>query len=175
VREKDSETAPQVDFIIIHLCELEPLANPNAAAEEMREKEQTIVFEGGTPIRFSFATNVGEGPHPMSPPATFQELPELLVLADFGSEAGNHYDKMFRAIFAFDFKSKQVSVFPQSWFNEGSYDFGYQWITRVQREKESGQIVGEGIRLGNFRLDHSAKQIKEWLHKDAFYHPEYEL
>jgi hypothetical protein len=63
-------------------------------------------------------------------------------------------------------------VLPQKWFNGGKYDFGYQWITRVQRDPRTGQIVGEGIRLGNFLLDRSGTEIQEWLHEDIFYHPE---
>jgi hypothetical protein len=154
--------------------ELRPFANAEAAAERMRTEKRKVVFEGGDPLVFEFLSTTGEGIHSISPPIPFLELPELLVLADFGSEGSNHFDKMFRAIFAFNFRMRQVSVIPQQWFNEGNYDFGYQWITRVQRD-EAGQIVGEGIRLGNFRLDQSATQVQEWLHKDAFYHPEHEL
>jgi hypothetical protein len=174
-RKRESNATPRITFQILHLSELRALPDPQSVADEMRKKKQTIVFEGGNPIAYEFLSNASEGTHAIDPPLPFLELPEVLVLADFGSEDGNHFDKMFRAIFAFDFKARQVSVIPQRWFNEGSYDFGYQWITRVQREEKTGQIVGEGIRLGNFRLDRSATQVQEWLHKDAFYHPEYEL
>ena len=85
------------------------------------------------------------------------------MLADYGLEAGNHFDTMFRAIFAIDFAAGRVSVLPQRWYNEGPYDFTYQWITRVQREPATGRIVGEGIRLGYFRLDASGTQVEAWL------------
>jgi hypothetical protein len=166
---------PRVTFVILQLHKLRPYGDANAVAEEMRVAKRRLSFDGGDPVAFEFRTDISAGSHWVSPPAAFQALPETLVLGDYGPEAGNHFDKMFRAIFAFDFKAGRVTVLPQRWFNEGSYDFGYQWITRVQREQKTGQIVGEGIRLGNFRLDPSATQIQEWLHKDVFYHPEHEL
>jgi hypothetical protein len=175
-REAGTPSTPaRITFLILALNELRPLADLEAVAAEMRAKKERMLFEGGDPVVYEFPSNLTEGTHALAPPPPFLELPELLVLADYGPETGNHFDKMFRAIFAFDFKARRVSVIPQRWFNEGSYDFGYQWITRVQREDKTGQIVGEGIRLGNFRLDQSATQIQEWLHKDVFYHPEHEL
>ena len=170
---EESSTTPCITFTLLHLNELRPLGDPVTAGEQMRAAKHKILFDGGTPAAYEFPSNVPEGTHAISPPAPFLDLPELLVLGDFGPESGNHFDKMFRAL-VFNFKSREVSVLPQRWFNEGNYDFGYQWVTRVQREDRTGQIVGEGIRLGNFRLDRSGTQVEEWLHKDAFYHPEHE-
>ena len=174
-REREASPPARITFLILALDGLRPLADLNAVADEMRTKKDRIIFEGGDPFVYEFSSNVSEGIHTLAPPPPFLELPELLVLADYGPEGGNHFDKMFRAIFAFDFKANRVTVIPQRWFNEGTYDFGYQWITRVQREEKTGQIVGEGIRLSNFRLDQSGTQIQEWLHKDVFYHPEHQL
>jgi hypothetical protein len=174
-REPEASTPARITFLILVLSDLRPLTDLDVVAAEMRSKKERILFEGGSPVSYEYSSNVSAGSHTLAPPAPFLELPEILVLADYGPETGNHFDKMFRAIFAFDFKARRVSVIPQRWFNEGSYDFGYQWITRVQREEKTGRIIGEGIRLGNFRLDQSATQIQEWLHKDVFYHPEHEL
>jgi len=175
-RERGATIAPpRITFVILNLSQLRAYSDREAAAETLKNRKAYVAYEGGDPVVFEALTNMEEGIYPISAPQPFLELPEVLVLADYGSEAGNHFDKLFRAIFAFDFKGGQVTVFPQRWFNEGSYDFGYQWITRVQREPASGRIVGEGIRLGNFRLDRSATQVEEWLHRDAFYHPEHEL
>jgi hypothetical protein len=173
-QEYDKDEIPKIEFTIIDLVALKPFRDDLEIAREIRSKKERFRFEGGTPRIYDFSTTVHEGVHRISPPPEFTGLPEVLVLADFGPKeaASNHWDKMCRAIFAFDFKAEQVTVLPQQWFNEGNYDFGYQWITRVQREPKSGQIVGEGIRLGNFKLDQSGTQIQEWLHQDVFYHPE---
>lgn len=171
-RQRNANSPAQIVFRILHLNELAPLEDLEAAATEMRAESGRILFHGGNPTAYEFGSSVSEGTHALAPPAQFLDLPELLVIGDYGPQSGNNYDKMVKAIFAFDFKGRQVSVIPQSWFNQGPYDFGYQWITRVQREVNTGQIVGEGIRLGNFLLDQSGAQVQEWLHKDVFYHPE---
>jgi hypothetical protein len=61
-----------------------------------------------------------------------------------------------------------IEVLPQDWFNDRSFDFGYQWITRIARDPQSGQLVGEGIRLRPFALDESGTRIKEWLKVNPF-------
>ena len=77
---------------------------------------------------------------------------------------------MCSAIFAFNFKTATVEVIPQDWFNNGQYDFGYQWITRVGRDSKTKRIFGEGIRLGFFRLDETGRNIEKWLRNDPFYY-----
>lgn len=63
----------------------------------------------------------------------------------------------------------RVEVIPQDWFNQGDFDFGYQWVTRVVREPKTGSIVGEGMRMGVFQLDESGRQVSRWLIEDRFY------
>lgn len=175
-RESEPAVAPaRITMIMLQLDDLQPYPDSDTAAEEMRASRRRAAFRGGTSIVFEVSTDVRKGTHPMSPPPSFRELGEILVLADFGPVASNHLDKMARAIFALDFQAGRLSVLPQRWFNNGKYDFSYQWITRVQREEATGYIVGEGVRLGNFRLDRSGTRIREWLHEDAFYHPAREL
>ena len=173
-QERNNIEAPKIVFTILDLIALIPFTDHQKIAAEIKGQKKRVWFQGGAPRVYDVSTTIEEGMHRISPPEEFTVLPEVLVLADFGPKeaASNHWDKMYRAIFAFDFKARQVAVLPQKWFNEGNYDFGYQWITRVQREPKSGQIVGEGIRLGNFKLDTSGSQIQEWLNQDAFYHPE---
>ena len=165
--------APGIAFTVFTLSALVPFDDPLMKAKVIRGKKTKVGFQGGNPLFYKASTTLSEGVHSISPPAEFPELPEILVLADYGPAAiaSNHWDKMYRAIFAFDFRLRQVTVIPQTWFNQGAYDFGYQWITRVQRDPETGQIVGQGIRLGEFRLDSTGAQIQEWLLKDPFYRP----
>jgi len=154
---------PGVEFTILSLDDLQPLTDRRAAVAAMRSSDRPMAFEGGHPVVFEVPTDIGEGVHAMATPPALRDVPEILVLADYGSVSGNHFDTTFRAIFALDFKAGQVTVLPQRWFNEGNFDFGYQWITRVQREPATGRIVGEGIRIGYFRLDASGTQLEAWL------------
>ena len=172
-QEHHKDEVPRILITLLDLDALVPFKNHREIAGEIRSKEERIRFQGGTPTVYEFPTTIDEGVHSISPPAEFTDIPELLVLANFGFQktTSNQWDKMCRAIFVFDFQTRQVTVLPQKWFNEGSYDFGYQWIARVQREPQSGQIVGEGVRLRNFKLDPSGTQIQEWLLPDIFYYP----
>ena len=108
-----------------------------------------------------------EGSHHINPPEDYASFEETLVLADH-LPGSNGFDKMSRAIFAFNWLRKEMTVIPQDWFNQGNYDFGYQWITRVARLSDGG-IVGDGIRLGAFELDETGKQVKRWITSDPFH------
>jgi len=50
-------------------------------------------------------------------------------------------------------------LYPQDWFNDAGFDHGYQWVTRVVRNPSTGQIHGEGIRIGPFVLDASLNRL----------------
>lgn len=164
-----------IAFYIISLNNLMALENPVKEIDFMRKNNISIKFNGKS-ISCNFKTYLEAGTYPINFPIEFQELTELLVLADYGplTAVSNHFDKMYRAIFSFDFNVNNVTVYPQNWFNNGSYDYGYQWITRVQRDNNTGLIIGEGIRLGNFLLDSTSTNIKKWLKSDSFFHPEQE-
>jgi hypothetical protein len=163
---------PHVLFVLLSLSRLSPIADLPAAAAEMRQRKEGLRLASAPDATYQFMTSVDEGVHRMATPEVFNSLPDLLVLADFGSSELE--GSQVRAIFDFSFKRHQVTVLPQKWFNIAGYDVGYQWIARVQRGSRSGQIVGEGVRLGTFRLDPSGTQIEDWLHRDDFSHPERE-
>lgn len=115
---------------------------------------------------WEFKTWTTPGLHSFEIPYDWSPFEETLVLADYGDS--NHYETSARAIYVFDWMKRQVEVIPQDWFNTGNYDFGYQWITRVARRTD-GSIVGDGIRLGQFQLDETNRQVKKWLTTNPFY------
>ncbi len=148
------------------LSSLQPIADPFATAVSMREKKL-----GWAPLPASQHWEIS--PHlqagsqfPLGIPHDWSHFEETLVLANHADSNG--FDRMARAILVFDWLKRQVEVFPQDWFNNGSYDFGYQWITRVARRSD-GKIVGDGIRLGSFELDASNRQIEKWTAQNPFY------
>lgn len=171
----DANLNPMVVFDLLTLAALLPAQSAESAGAELKANRQRLRYEGGLPIRYELVSSIDAGMHEIVPPPEFAELSETLVLADFGPSrvSSNFSDRMSRAIFSFNFPDRQLEVIPQDWFNGGGYDFGYQWITRVDRDPTTGRIVGEGIRLGSFRLDSSGRQIEKWLHTDPFYRPNY--
>ena len=54
-----------------------------------------------------------------------------------------------------------IHNYPQDWFNKGDADFGYQWITRAIRNPKTNLIEGQGIRISEFILDDTNRQIKK--------------
>jgi len=174
-RNSDNPTAnPIVHFDIIDLCTLSPIAHPEMEAERMRKEKLHCVFQNIPHPEFTYFSTIPHGLHDLANvPQAFTQIKETLVLADYCPEGktSNNFDQMCRAIFVFDFVSARVNVLPQDWFNKGNYDFGYQWITRVTRDSKTGRILGEGIRLGFFRLDETGRTIEEWLVRNPFYGP----
>jgi hypothetical protein len=65
-------------------------------------------------------------------------------------------------------KDSNFEIIPQDWFNKGTFDYGYQWISRVAREPKTGRIIGEGVRLGIFKLDKSMRNIDKWINKETY-------
>lgn len=137
--------------------------------------ESRRLFTLAQPIAaMEISTNLSDGSHVVAVPERLRGLGELLLLAPSTAQGRtqNHYREMHATRWILDTGTGALEVVPQDWFNEGSYDVGYQLITRAARLLDTGEIVGEGIRLGVFVLDSSHRQIAEWLVTDIFYHPE---
>ena len=122
------------------------------------------------------STTLADGLHRIAIPTVLQDLGELLILAHSTADGRRqkHCDQRHLRLWVLDTASGTLDITPQDWFNQGPYDFGYQWVTRMARLPGSDDIVGEGIRLGVFRLDPTRRHVAEWLVADTFYHPERE-
>ncbi len=168
----DSDPFSTVEFQLLDLCALAPAKDRFRAAEELRSARESVSYRGVPVARMSYATYLSPGTHSLEEvPTDFASLGEILVLANHAprEQTTNVPSPPSLAILAFDFNAKSVTVMPQDWYNRGSYDFGYEWVTRVARHPGTGHIFGEGIRLGFFRLDESGTNIDEWLVKDHFH------
>jgi len=164
-REAGEKESKRIVFDSFPLSSLQSVSDPLATAAELREKKLGIAPLPASQ-HWEFSPRLEPRVHTFSLPHNWSRFEETLVLADHAESNG--YDKMARSIFAFDWRKEQVEVLPQDWFNDGKYDFGYQWITRVARRTD-GSIVGDGIRLGRFELDDTCRQVKKWLTQDPFY------
>jgi hypothetical protein len=164
--EGGSKESRLIEFHIVAFNEMRAIPDPFSAAKEMRERKEFT-----TPITSTAFLSINpwmaQGEYPLKCSDQFSRFEETLVLADHQS-GGNGWDKAYRAIFVFDWVQRKITILPQDWFNDGKYDFGYQWIARVARTT-TGSIVGDGIRLGSFELDESGKQVKHWLAQNEFH------
>lgn len=62
-------------------------------------------------------------------------------------------------------RESEIQIVPQTWFTSGSYDFGYQWVTRITRDPVTKNIVGDGIRINGFILDPTGTRFMGWLNE----------
>lgn len=163
---------PVIRFLLIGLDRLAVISAPEESSIRMRKEKSPIFFEAEEYDIFECPTTYPEGEFSVAVPEAFERLPEVLALADFGPEdsQSNGYNQMYRAIFVVNFSEGSISVVPQDWFNQGSFDFGYQWVTRVQRDEKTGLIVGEGIRISSFTLNSTGKQLRKMGRRDVYYH-----
>lgn len=140
---------------------LEPIANVEEVCEGMDSTKEAAYFAEGVIDSVSIRAALDEGEHRQEFPESLRSLDELLVLDSLEG----------LKLLVVNPPTDSLTVFPQDWFNKGDFDFGYQWVTRVARDKDSGVIFGEGIRLGVFELDESNRSIARWLAKEPFYGP----
>ena len=165
-------TDPRVCFEIVDLANVDPIDDPYAAAPAIYREEKRSHYRGASVCEFVFRTCVRPGVHELGRvPPDLVAIGEVLVLAEHGRKITDVFGlgRPHMAIFAFQFTQSRVEVIPQDWFNNGDYDFGAQWITRVARKPQSNRIFGEGIRLGFFRLSKSGRNVEEWLTADPFH------
>ncbi len=164
----ENETGPErtLEFRAIRIAELTPIPHPATAAREMRVQRDRVcglpAYEG-----FSYPVFQAPGNHQVTSPDLFTKFHESIALSDYQPGA-NGFDRMYRAVFVFDWLKRSVEVTPQDWFNQGNYDFGYQWISRMCR-LNNGRLAGDGVRLGTFELDATGRQIARWLSQSEGY------
>jgi hypothetical protein len=59
-------------------------------------------------------------------------------------------------------RKNEVEIFPLDWFNDGDFDHGYEWITRIVRDLATGNILGEGIRIYPFIMKPNGEFV-DWI------------
>jgi hypothetical protein len=148
-----------VVFQFHDLDALMPLRDVRAACEQISGGLVSTVSVAPPLDQFGLSIKLGAGSHAIALPEWITAIGELLVLIDGPDGA---WDRGDRRIWSIRPDRGELIVLPQDWFNNGSHDFGYEWITRVARD-DSGRIIGDGVRIGPFRLDETGRQLDTWL------------
>ena len=150
-------------FRILDADQLQPISDPVAACEEMKQAGINVYTAGGEIARFTMTTDLEEGFLRIPFPDAIHTLPEILLLGH-STAIKKDPNQMGLCIYSAWPAAGTVEVFPQDWFNHADYDFGYQWVTRVARDPITRRIFGEGIRLGGFVLEETNRSIERWVH-----------
>jgi hypothetical protein len=154
-----------VRFTLLTLEALSEIEEAEVVARKLSIERGFASYHGGMSSVFEFETLLEEGVYPIAAPLGYRDVPEILVLADFGQLKKVLPDRdSHRAIFAFDFPTDRVAVLPQKWYNH-DYDDGENWIIQVCRDAESGHIVGVQKRNGVFQLSSQGTDLERWLER----------
>jgi hypothetical protein len=147
-----------IEIFLLEIADLAPLEKTIAEAPMPRAQGPRVIFNGGLIASIIVPASLQTGLNRFVFPLPFRALDEILVLGDNTSIPGT---SMKRSIYCLRPKDGNIEVLPQDWFNQGDFDFGYQWITKVVRDPDSGRISGTGIRLKSFILDESGCQVEQ--------------
>lgn len=149
-----------VRLLVIDPTLLMPLRNNlDSLYERMNAEKKYIVLGGDGLANLSLPTTNAADELSIKFPSQVQSIKELLILCHSSGVADKGLDNLALLV-AYPAESK-YRLYPQDWFNEGSFDYGYQWATRVVRNPLTGHIHGEGVRIKPFVLDDSLRLLRE--------------
>jgi len=93
-------------------------------------------------------------------PQPLRHIDELLILCHSSAVAESpDWRSNNLALLIARPSANNFQLLPQDWFNSASFDFMYQWVTRVARDPRTGRIHGEGVRINSFVLDETLRNI----------------
>jgi hypothetical protein len=161
---KKGNTAP-VHMAAIDCRQLAPLDNPGQICAGLPLGGAWRVA-GGVIAELDIPTTE-IGSQKLEFPSPLAGLDEILILANSSAVNQGDRTRMDECLLIAQPRLGTVEFIPQDWFNDGGFDFDYQWVTRVARDPQTGCVVGDGIRLGTFMLDESCRHIRKWLSRRA--------
>lgn len=139
----------------VHLTLLEPRRLPRLIGklpEASTEGTRGLHFEGPPAAAMEMAIRNEDD---IRFPAPLRQFSELLILCNGSTVRGEGGLQLLVA------RPDRGScrVYPQDWFNDGDFDLGYEWVTRVTRDPATGRVHGEGIRIHSFVLDDTLRNV----------------
>lgn len=161
-----SEKSPTfpVNLFIFDCDSLQPFSNLDEIYEQMTKEKTSIYHLGGLKDKVEIVTTQIEGKFELDFPDVLKEtVDELLILAHSSGIGEWGYKGNNLCIISVRPKTGTYEFYPQDWFNNGSYDFGYQWVTHVARDPKTQKICGDGIRIRSFVLDKTNRKIERYL------------
>ena len=149
-----SQEGGAVEIALHDVDRLDHVEIPNDHPRRDRDTYAPGALEGFRMPPLAPGTYEGYSPH------TPVELDELLLLT---TPAGPEENDPALAITAWEPRTGRVTVSPQPWFTAATHDLGYEWVTKVARDPESGRVIGAGIRIRAFELEDDATTVRRWL------------
>ncbi len=156
------ESQNVLEIVIFELAGLRSIKGFSDQLPDFKNSSVPLLHSSPMSEHLRIPDRLPAGPHKGPKARHAYQLKELLLLARGPTV---FEDDLSAAVSIYDWRpaTGDVEVLPQEWFTAKDYDLGYQWITRVTRHPESSHIIGGGIRIGDFELADSGKNLLRWL------------
>ncbi len=144
--------------------DLKNFDNKDKAIVDTKKKKLHFQFNCLPTAEFSFEFNPNNSEQKVDFPDEFKKFKQTLLITELDNLYYNPNPDEFwhnTTILDLKFDTGWVFNYPQDWFNKSNADFGYQWITRAIRNPKTNLIEGQGIRIDDFVLDETCKQLKK--------------
>lgn len=147
---------------IFRLADLRPIEGDlEVLCESMRRAEAPFAASGPPLCEVCIPTTVASERRELVFPKQLRHIEELLILCSSSSiEDSPTGERSNLALVVARPRDGTYHLFPQDWFNSAGLDYGYQWVTRVARDPQTGRVHGEGVRISPFVLDGSLRNAR---------------
>lgn len=161
--ESETESTPPVHLVVIQPSLLPRFGDQLESVSSRMEREgrgARLALMEPPAVSMYLRTDLIEQNISAVFPKELHTIDELLILCNSSAIAPRE-DRINanRALLVAKPKQSVYQLYPQDWFNSSDLDFGYQWITRVARDPQTGCVHGEGFRLMPFELDDALRQL----------------
>jgi hypothetical protein len=159
-REYEGLPTPPIRLFVIEPNRLRPLQDDlNSLYERMDSHNEFIVLGGSATAEMSLSTTNVTDDQSAEFPEILHSTDELLILCHSSGipQASGSVDL---ALLVANPRLSRYRLYPQDWFNNSGLDFGYQWVTRMARNPQTGYVHGEGFRIRPFILDNSLRMLR---------------
>lgn len=148
---------PPIVLRLFRVADLQPLdADVEALCRTMRERGASLTADAAPLTEWEIPTTIVDEARPLVCPNELKDIDELLMLCR--SSGVTPASRSNLAIAVVRPRDGQYQLYPQDWWNDGEFDYGYEWVTRVARDPKTKKVHGDGIRIGAFVLDDTLRQ-----------------
>jgi hypothetical protein len=141
--------------------DLQPIQKEIDIIKNLKDSKQKYYFNCAPIDKIEYFFDLYQTELTYNFPETFKSIDEIIQVNDINGMYRDFKDGTHNtAIVSLQPKYSKIILYPQDWFNrDDTIDFGYQWITRADRNNRTGKIHIQGIRIDEYILDDTNRQI----------------
>lgn len=153
----------RLEVTVFDLAQMRPIEGFTEKASRFKESRDSLLHSSPVAEQVRIPDQLPAGVHQGLAASRADTLAELFLIADAPPAQSDDPSAPETSIYVWHPATGEIQVLPQEWLTAAEYDIGYQWITRVTRDPETGHIIGDGIRLSQFELDDNGTRLLRTL------------